>query len=57
MVALGMPTDKPDWQKKTIDFDSSKWPSVKFMAATEKKTIREWLDALITEACRKYKGK
>jgi len=57
MIALGMPTDKPDWQKKTIDFDSNKWPSVKFMAATEKKTIREWLDAIITEKALKVMAK
>jgi len=50
-------TDKPSWQKKTIDFDSRKWPHVKFLVAANKQTIREWLDALIADAIRKAEGR
>jgi hypothetical protein len=59
MPPLDMPDqqDKPLWQKKTIDFDARKWPHVKFLVASNKQTIREWLDVIISEAILRAGGR
>jgi len=44
------------WRKQSVEIDPDKWAQAKALAAIDRKTIRDWLDALIAAAIEKRRG-
>ncbi len=38
------------FRKQSVEIDPEKWAQAKALAAMDRKTIRDWLDALIAKA-------
>ena len=43
------------FRKQSVEIDPEKWAQAKALAAIDKKTIRDWLDALIAKAIERRK--
>ncbi len=45
------------FRKQSVEIDPEKWAQAKALAAMDRKTIRDWLDALIAKAIERKRGK